>query len=101
MKRFTASDKNTGKTDWNGDEDLKMNKFNRRIERLEEKLGVKQGPRDVLITNVDFTDGQEDPYTVELFPGLWACAIGGGPFTEEEIRNRREENKADYESSET
>jgi hypothetical protein len=78
-----------------------MNKFNRRIERLEEKLGVKQGPHDILITNVDFWGGQEGPYTVELFRGLWAHAIGGGPFTEEEIRNLREENKADYESSET
>jgi hypothetical protein len=73
-----------------------MNNLERRIERLEERLGVKQGPRYVLITNLN-PDGEEDPYTRELFPGLWAIGYGG-PFTEDEIRNLREEHKAEYES---
>jgi hypothetical protein len=32
-----------------------------------------------------------------IFPGLWAFAAGGGPFTQEEIRKLREEHKAEYE----
>ena len=68
-----------------------MNNLERRIERLEERVGTKPASHEILITNVDFSDGHEDPYTVKLFSGLWAHAIGGGPFTSEEIHKLREE----------
>jgi len=75
-------------------------KLENRISRLEEKLGTKPGPRYTIVTTVDFTDGQEDPLHVKLFsdrPGLWAIAQSGGPFTEEEIQNLRDQHKAKYE----
>jgi hypothetical protein len=74
-----------------------MSNLDRRIERLEEKLGAKHKQRLIYITNLP--SGPEDPCTVELFPGLWAFDAGGVPFTEEEIRNLRAEHNADYESS--
>jgi hypothetical protein len=73
-----------------------MNNLEKRIERLEEKLGMKPGPREIILTNVDFSGGQENPYTAQLFPRLWAIAQSGGPFTEEEIRNLRNKHKAEY-----
>ena len=74
-----------------------MNNLEKRISCLEEKLGTKPGPRLIIITT--FTEGHEDPFHARLFsdsPGLWAIAQSGGPFTEEEIRNLREEEKAEY-----
>ena len=38
-----------------------MNNLERRIERLEETLGMKPGPRDIIVTNVNFLDGDESP----------------------------------------
>jgi hypothetical protein len=65
-----------------------MNNLERRIERLEEKLGTKRGPREIILTNVDFSDGEEDP----LFPGVWSI-VYGGPLTSEEICKLREERE--------
>lgn len=63
-----------------------MNNLERRIERLEEKLGTKRGPRHIILTNVDFSDGEEDP----LFPGVWAM-VDGAPLTTEEVDKLREQ----------
>ena len=63
-----------------------MNNLERRIERLEEKLGTKRGPRHIILTNVDFSDGEEDP----LFPGVWAM-VYGAPLTTEEVDKLREQ----------
>jgi hypothetical protein len=63
-----------------------MNNLERRIERLEETLGIKPGPREIILTNVDFSDGTEAP----IFPGVWAN-VYGGPLTSEEIDKLREE----------
>jgi hypothetical protein len=63
------------------------NNLDRRIERLEEILGMKPGPREIILTNVDFSDGTEDP----IFPGVWAI-VYGGPLTSEEIQKLREEH---------
>ena len=43
-----------------------MNNLERRIERLEERLGMKPGLREILITNVNFSDGDESPCEVEF-----------------------------------
>ena len=67
-----------------------MNNLERRIERLEETLGMKPGPRDIIVTNVNFLDGDESPCEVEFLPGLYALAYGG-PLTSEEIQKLREE----------
>jgi hypothetical protein len=68
-----------------------MNNLERRIERLEETLGIKPGPRFMIITNVNFLDGDESPCEVEFLPGLYAVAYGG-PLTSEEIQKLREEH---------
>jgi hypothetical protein len=67
-----------------------MNNLERRIERLEETLDMKPGPRHIIITNVNFLEGEESPCEVEFLPGLYALAYGG-PFTTEEIDKLREE----------
>jgi hypothetical protein len=66
-----------------------MNNLERRIERLEEKLGTKRGPRHILVTNVNFLEGEESPCEVEFLPGLYALAYGG-PLTTKEIDSLRE-----------
>ena len=63
-----------------------MNNFDSRIERLEEKLRMKRGPRHILVTNVD----SESPCQVEFLPGLFALPYGE-PLTSEEIQKLREE----------
>ena len=67
-----------------------------RLARLEEEIGVKHESRVTIITTVN-PNGHEDPYTVELFPDLWAFANRGGPFTQEEIRQLRKEKKSTWE----
>ena len=63
-----------------------MNNLERRIERLEETLGMKPGPREIILTNVDFSDGERS----SDFPGVWAN-VYGGPLSNEEIQKLREE----------
>jgi len=67
-----------------------MNNLERRIERLEETLGMKPGLRHIIVTNVNFLDGDETPNEMEFLPGLYALAYGG-PLTSEEIQKLREE----------
>lgn len=68
-----------------------------RLDRLEEKVGMKRESRLLLITIDPNKLAQEGPYTVELFPDLWATALRGGPFTSEEIRQLREDEKSKWE----
>lgn len=79
-----------------------MNNLERRIDRLEESLGMKPEPRVRIITSVrpnlgpplPGTDKETPcPCTVEILAGLWAYAVRGGPFTDEEIRELREEHE--------
>jgi hypothetical protein len=67
-----------------------MNNLERRIDRLEETLRVKPGTRHIIVTNVNFLDGDESPCEVEFLPGLYALAYGG-PLTTEELDKLREE----------
>lgn len=62
-----------------------------RLDRLEEEIGMKRESRVTVITINPDEDAHEDPYSVEIFPDLWAYAIRGGPFTDEEIRELKEE----------
>lgn len=72
-----------------------------KLERLEKEIAPKHEPRLWYITNVppdeDGPSQGKDPWNVEIFPGLWAFAAGGAPFTTEEIRKLKEEHKAEYE----
>ena len=68
-----------------------MNNLEMRIERLEERLGIKPGPRFMIITNVNFLDGDETPNEMEFLPGLYVLAYGE-PLTSEEIQKLREEH---------
>lgn len=68
-----------------------------RIEKLEAGMGLKNEPRVTIITIDPDGISKENPYSVEIFPELWAYAIRGGPFTEEEIRQLRKEEKSTWE----
>jgi hypothetical protein len=72
-----------------------------RVERLEGEIGLKQEGRITIITTIspdgDDPSHAEDPYHVEIFPGLWAYAARGGPFKSNEIHSLREKHKAKYE----
>ena len=68
-----------------------------RLDRLEGEIGMKRESRVTVITINPDEDAHEGPYSVEIFPDLWATAIRGGPFTEEEIRQLREEEKSNWE----
>ena len=74
-----------------------MSNIERRIERLEKKLGTKAESRIIVMTNVTPLGGEETPDCVKIAPECWAISVWGGPFTEEEIRKLREEHKAEYE----
>ena len=68
-----------------------------RLARLEHELGMKPESRLTAITIDPHKVAHEGPYSVEIFPGLWATAIRGGPFTSEEIRQLREDQKSEWE----
>ena len=68
-----------------------------RLERLEAGMGLKNEPRVTIITIDPDGISKEGPYSVEIFPDLWAYAIRGGPFTNEKIRQLREDNKREWE----
>ena len=68
-----------------------------RLDRLEEEIGMKRESRVTVITIDPHKVAHEGPYSVELRPGLWATAIRGGPFTSEEIRQLREDEKSEWE----
>jgi len=68
-----------------------------RLARLEEEIGMKHEPRVRVITINPNKNAHEDPYTVEIFPDLWADAMRGGPFTPEEIHQLRKEEKSTWE----
>ncbi len=66
-----------------------MKNLERRVEKLEECLVVKSGPRDVeadvLLSSVNFGKGEP------IFPGVWATVLRGGTLTDEEIERLRAE----------
>lgn len=62
-----------------------------RLDRLEEETGMKPESRVTVITINPYLDVHEGPYMVQISPDLWAYAVRGGPFTDEEIRELKEE----------
>ena len=66
-----------------------MSNLYRRIERLEQRMGVKPGPRLIYLTpNLEDADAEETPYQFRISSGVWA-SVFGGPLTDEEIRKLR------------
>jgi len=63
-----------------------MNNLSRRLHRLENRMGIKLGPRHLLITNVDFSGGDKSG---EFLPGLYV-QVWGEPLTPEELEELRE-----------
>jgi hypothetical protein len=68
-----------------------MNGLQRRIERLENKFGVKPEPRLLVMTNVAPSKDEGTRYCARIGSDRWAHTIRGGPFTDEEIRKLRED----------
>ena len=68
-----------------------MARFERRLDRLEQRMGVKPGPRVIyLMPNLEAEEGEETPYCVKLSSEEWAHAFGA-PLTEDDIRKLRVE----------
>ena len=63
-----------------------MNALERRIDRLEDKLGMKPGPRELWVTNCDFTGDKAG----EFLPG-WYVHVYGPPLSEKELEEFRKE----------
>jgi hypothetical protein len=58
--------------------------------RLEQRMGVKPGPRLIYLTpNLGPDELEESPYLVKLSSDLWAHVFGA-PLSDEEIRKLRE-----------
>lgn len=69
-----------------------MNQLERRLERLEQRMGLKRERRFIYIMpNLEEEEDQETPYKVKISRDRWAHALAGGPFTAEEIRGLKEE----------
>ena len=67
-----------------------MNKLERRIERLEQRMGVKPGPRVIYFMPNLEEDGEDTPYHFRISAEVWA-SVFGEPLTDEEIRKLRRE----------
>jgi hypothetical protein len=64
-----------------------------RLERLEKRMGAKQGPRLIyLMPNLEEEeDEQETPYCAKISSDVWAHVFGSGRLTMEEIHRLKEE----------
>jgi len=52
-------------------------RFEQRIERLEQRMGVKPGPRLIyLMPNLEPDEPEETPYLVKLSSDVWAHVFG-------------------------
>ena len=70
-----------------------MSNLNRRIERLEKRIGTRVGPQLIYLTpnlKPEGDDAEETPWSVKIRPGVWAKAFGA-PFTADQIDNFRKE----------
>ena len=70
-----------------------MKALQKRIDRLETRLGTKFGPRHLLITNVDFSGGDKSG---EFLPGLYVH-VWGAPLSPEELEELREKYRDGWE----
>jgi hypothetical protein len=68
-----------------------MTALERRLERLEQRMEIKPGPRVIYLTPwLDADEPEESPYLVKLSADLWAH-VCGAPLSEGEIRKLREQ----------
>src|SRR5262249_54369745 len=77
-----------------------MKNLERRIEKLEERVAPKPGPRHILVTNVppgkDGPGGEGGGYTLTLFPGCYVDVLCQ-PLTPLEVEELREKYRRDRE----
>ena len=77
-----------------------MNTLERKVKRLEQRMGVKPGPRMIYLTpNLEDADGEETPYQFRISSGVWA-SVFGEPLTDEEIHKLREEHNEERNQNE-
>ena len=68
-----------------------MNRFERRLARLELRIGIKAGPRLIyLMPNLEEDEPEESPYLVKLSSEMWAHVSGPG-LSNGEIEKLKEE----------
>ncbi len=68
-----------------------MTRFRRRLDRLEQRMAVKPGPRLIyLIPNLEAEEGEETPYFVKLSSEVWAHVFGR-PLSTEEVKKLKDE----------
>ena len=70
-----------------------MARLELRLDRLEQRMGTKPGPRLIYFApNLEEGEGDESPYMVKISSDLWAYVFGG-PLTDKESHQLREEYK--------
>jgi hypothetical protein len=68
-----------------------MSNLEGRLKRLEETTRANREERFVyILPNLEEEEDEETPYRVKVSSKLWAHAIRGGPFTDEEIQSLRQ-----------
>ena len=81
-KRFEGSEQNM--------KGYKINGLERRLERLEQQIGAKHGPRLIyLMPNLEEGVGDETLYNIKISSDVWAHVFGA-PLTDKEIRCLKE-----------
>ena len=68
-----------------------MARFERRLDRLEQRMAVKPGPRLIyLMPNQEAEEGEETPYRVKLSSEVWAHVFGR-PLSSDEVKKLKAE----------
>jgi hypothetical protein len=68
-----------------------MARFKRRLDRLEQRIAVKPGPRLIyLMPNLEADEGEETPYCVKLSSEVWAHVFGR-PLSSDEVKKLKAE----------
>jgi hypothetical protein len=69
-----------------------MSRFEQRLTRIEQRMGMKSRQRMIYLTpNLEGDKAKETPYAVKISSQVWAHVLGNsGPFTNEEIAKLRE-----------
>ena len=70
-----------------------MSNLDRRIERLEDKVGIKPELRLLVKTNVAPRSADETPHCVKIGHDRWAYALRGGQLTDDENRGLKQKHE--------
>jgi hypothetical protein len=68
-----------------------VNRLDRRLEQLEQRMGVKPRRRLIYLgPNLEESDTEETPYRVQLSSEIWAHVFGAG-FSNNEVEKLKQE----------